>query len=248
MYCCQRAAADWITIMILLQRKNCSKYILGLWRRERDGVADPNGRLDRAAMTIWPFLNWFPLFPLQKYLTRKKQMQSKPPSFLWYLSALGIWVHDQMLLVHIKTTWRPWNKWPLTFSAVREITRDLYQDSHTRESPPCKCSCTSKIVLLLVMFIYQQNLSGGRIGYVDKSTALLLSCLPQQEYFVTFSSFSGKDLWWKLWSQIKVHALYSWEAAVLLCVQWQQTSAYLTPYKVVVKKENGEKHFTINLD
>lgn len=66
--------------------------------------------------------------------------------------------------------------------------------------------------------------------------------------FLHFSSFSGKDLGWKLWSQIKVHALYSWEAAVLLCVQCQQTSAYLTPYKVVVKKENGEKHFTINLD
>lgn len=59
------------------------------------------------------------------------------------------------------------------------------------------------------------------------------------------------------WSQIKACALYSWEAAILFCVRLkqaqqlmhcQQTSAYLTPYKVAVEKENDEKHSAVNLD
>lgn len=41
--------------------------------------ADKEGR--GMAITIWPFLKWFPLFPLEKCLTREKQRPSKTASF-----------------------------------------------------------------------------------------------------------------------------------------------------------------------
>lgn len=122
----------------------------------------------------------------------KKTNTKQNLEFPWYLSAMGACIHDQMLLVHEKPAWRPWNKWPLTSSAGCEVTCGLYQDGPTRESPLCECSCASKIVLLLVMFIYQQNLSGGRISYVDKSTALLVSCLRSRNALLYFLVFLAK--------------------------------------------------------
>ena len=123
--------------------------------------------------------------------------QSQSPSFS---GALPHWVSAYVT----RCCWsgrrpasRPLNERPLAFSAGCEIAYDLYPGRQTAESPPCKHSCSSKVVLLWVRFIYQQRGSGGRTGWVDKSTALLLSCLPQQEYFVIFPRFSGKDLWWE---------------------------------------------------
>lgn len=159
-----------------------SKYILRLWRSERDGLSDLKRRLNRATIAIRPFPRGF---PLQKRLTKKTKTQNKPHSFSHYIE---ICKHDQMLLHEDHDINDP------SFFAR---TSRLHMVSPTRERPLCAHSCSSKIVLLLVMFIYQQNVSGGRISCVDTSIALLESCLPQQEYFGGFSSFSGRDLCWE---------------------------------------------------
>jgi len=93
-----------MVLMTLLQRRGGSKCLLGLRRWEKEGAAEPSGRHDRAAVTVWPFLKWCPLFPLQKCLTRKKPKPAKPkPQFLWCPSALGVCIRDQMLLVQKAT-------------------------------------------------------------------------------------------------------------------------------------------------
>lgn len=109
------------------------------------------------AITIWPFLKWFPLFPLEKCLTRNKH-QAKLPVSVGPFCTGSLHTGPGVCWLINKPAWRLYNKWPLSFSAGCRITCDVYEDSRSRESPLCQCSCaSSKIVLLLVMFIYQQN-------------------------------------------------------------------------------------------
>lgn len=114
------------------------------------------------AITIWPFLKCFHCFHLRNVWPEKNKHQAKLPVSLgpFCMGCLHTWP-DVCWLIK-KPAWRPQNKWPLTFSAACGFTCDVYQDSHTRESPLCKCSCaSSKTVLLSVMFIYQQNFPGA---------------------------------------------------------------------------------------
>lgn len=86
------------------------------------------------AITMWPFLKWFPFFHLRNIWPDKNEHQAKLLVSLGPFCTGCLHTGPDVCWLINKPAWRPQNKWTLTFSAACRITCAVSEDTHSTES------------------------------------------------------------------------------------------------------------------